>query len=382
MSSIDFKIAIDDELYSKYQDEYIAGNYTGAIKTAILYLTECIRERTDLDLDGDKLISQAFSVSSPYIRLNELKTETEKNEQIGTMMMLQGVYKAIRNPRNHDLKVDNRFTCDSIIILINYFIYLVKNGKLIFDYNDFYDLVIDIHFDRSIEYSDELVKSIPQDKLLDVNIRLIESITESNFRNISYLIYSSIKLLNEYDKSDLLKFCSSILSKTTDYTIIQALVFALRDDWKNLEKSVCLRIENILIEALKKIEYEHFVEQNGFFQKVHIIPNKEVALASYIKYIPRPFTKDYSNVTIYSIIKEKLMEGNDYLEFIFKHLNNFLFSAEGHLFSTFNDQIIQLLKSENKFVYEKLTSGQVFDDDFEPNYTYDEVVLKHIKKFS
>jgi len=82
------QIDLDKNLYSKIAKEYTSGHYTDAIKTAILYLTECIREKTDLaDLDGYNLITKAFSVKNPLIKFNNLITESDKNEQIGHMMI-------------------------------------------------------------------------------------------------------------------------------------------------------------------------------------------------------------------------------------------------------------------------------------------------------
>ena len=120
MSSISFNVDIDQDMYEIYRNEYESGNYASAIRTAFLYLSECLRERTDLDLDGEKLITTAFSVKKPLIKLNDLKTESEKNEQAGMMSILQGMYKAIRNPRSHNYKVDSKEECDSILIFINY----------------------------------------------------------------------------------------------------------------------------------------------------------------------------------------------------------------------------------------------------------------------
>jgi len=384
MATIDFNITIDDDLYNKYYNEYDSGNYTGAIKTSVLYLTDCIRERTNLDLDGDKLILQSFSVSSPLIRLNDLKTETEKNEQIGTMMMLQGIYKAIRNPRNHDLKVDNRFTCDSIIILINYFICIVKKAKLLFDYDEFYAIVDDVHFDKSIEYSDEIIKNIPTDKFLDTTIRLIDNINDNNFENISFILYSSLKIFNENDLRDFLKFCENILSRTHDHSTIKALVFSLRDNWRNLEKSVCMRIENILFDAIKKIEITHSFKQDGFFQTSYFtITSHEAFLAKYITYLPRPFTKQSSNILIYSLIKDKIQEGDDYIDYLFDHFSKFLFSESNHLYPTYNDLFIKLLNSGNAILYNQLMSGQGLNNEFEPYYSYDEeisIALNNFKK--
>ena len=60
MPQITLNINFDEDLHSKFQKEYEAGNFTGAVKTSILFLTECIRERTSLDLDGDSSLYKSF----------------------------------------------------------------------------------------------------------------------------------------------------------------------------------------------------------------------------------------------------------------------------------------------------------------------------------
>jgi len=381
MTTIDFSIVIDNDLYNKYYNEYEAGNYTSAIKTSILYLTECIRERTNLDLDGDQLITQSFSITTPYIKLNDLKTDTEKNEQIGTMMILQGIYKAIRNPRNHNLKIDDRFTCDSIIVLINYFVCLIKKAKLLFDYEDFYSIVIDKYFDKSEEYSEELIKSIPQDKLLETNIRLVDSIDDDNYQNASFIIFSSLKQFSKDDLKDFLRYCGKVLLKTDNYSTIKTLTYALRDVWTELEKPVCLRIENILIEALRKLEIENESYYDNSKRIDYTIINDEGKLAKSIVCLPMPFSKNISLLLIQNIINQKLLEGNDYIDYLFEYMHKFLFSETGHLNSAFNNTIMNLIDSNGLGLYTRLTKKIINDNQVKSCYTFDEKVEKALQRF-
>lgn len=94
--------------------------YIDALKSALIYLTERIREITgDHNLDGDSLVTKAFSLNNPIIKINNLITESEKNEQKGIMQMLQGVYSAFRNPLNHSNVAMTEEECIKKLIIID-----------------------------------------------------------------------------------------------------------------------------------------------------------------------------------------------------------------------------------------------------------------------
>lgn len=80
---------------------YKSGDYRYAVFEAVIAVFDLIRDRTGLDLDGDALATQAFSVHNPLLVIADLSTETGRSEQIGMMQMCQGAYKNIRNPKAH-----------------------------------------------------------------------------------------------------------------------------------------------------------------------------------------------------------------------------------------------------------------------------------------
>lgn len=382
MAEKTFNINFDDELYSKFEKEYNAGNFSGAIKTSILFLTECIRDRTDLDLDGDKLITKAFSVKAPLIKFNNLNTTSEKDEQAGNMMILQGLYKGIRNPRNHNLRSDNRFSCDSILILINYYVKKIKKAKLYFDYNEFLNSINDKYFDRSIEYSDEVIKRVPQNKLLDTNIALIKNINQQNYKNISYIILSSIKKLEKEELNKFYEHCSKILQKTEDYSLIKAILFALKDSWQKIERAARIRVESILIKALKNLHFDEFQatnEYNNYYTEYEI--NEDGLMAAYLKYIPLPLTKKIPITHVHNLIKTKLEKGSHYVDYILKSFHGFLFKDHEYLYRYYNETVIKLLKDRDQTIYKELTSGSVDNEDFNPYYNYDNVVKNAIIEY-
>jgi uncharacterized protein (TIGR02391 family) len=94
--------AILEHAYPQYYD----GHLRDAVLNAIVVVFDLIRQRTDLQSDGDRLIGEALSLQHPLLVLSELDTESGRNDQAGFMQILQGAYKGIRNPKAHSLQHD------------------------------------------------------------------------------------------------------------------------------------------------------------------------------------------------------------------------------------------------------------------------------------
>lgn len=59
------------------------------------------------DLDGKSLMTTVFSRNNPVLRLAELKTVTDFDQQEGYMHLFAGAIQGIRNPKAHDEIVQN-----------------------------------------------------------------------------------------------------------------------------------------------------------------------------------------------------------------------------------------------------------------------------------
>lgn len=82
--------------------------YSDAILAAYKVVLNEIKDVANIhDLDGKQLIEKAFSLSTPIIKLNNLVTQSDKDEQLGFMMLFSGAAVGIRNPKAHDLVVQD-----------------------------------------------------------------------------------------------------------------------------------------------------------------------------------------------------------------------------------------------------------------------------------
>jgi len=78
------------------------GHYSQAIFEAFKAVNNFVKEKTGLSLDGKDLMAKAFREENPVIRLNELKTQSDKDEQEGFMFLYMGAMVGIRNPKAHE----------------------------------------------------------------------------------------------------------------------------------------------------------------------------------------------------------------------------------------------------------------------------------------
>jgi uncharacterized protein (TIGR02391 family) len=80
---------------------YRDGYYALAVEESFKLINEAVKERSSLRDDGAGLMRSAFGPKNPVLALNDLRTESEVNEQLGYMDILAGCMTGIRNPRAH-----------------------------------------------------------------------------------------------------------------------------------------------------------------------------------------------------------------------------------------------------------------------------------------
>ena len=82
------------------------GHYSRAVEEAFKCLNNTVKDKSGLSSrDGAPLMREAFSPNDPKIRLNQLASQSEKDEQQGYMDLFAGVMTGIRNPRVHETKL-------------------------------------------------------------------------------------------------------------------------------------------------------------------------------------------------------------------------------------------------------------------------------------
>ena len=114
--------------------------YEAAARESFVVLENAIRKKAGLpNLHGRDLVAKAFSMEIdkqngtiakvPLILLNELKTESQRNEQEGIKMMLMGFFQGPRNLYQHNSIGTSVNMTMSIVMEASFFLYLVEGDK-------------------------------------------------------------------------------------------------------------------------------------------------------------------------------------------------------------------------------------------------------------
>lgn len=78
------------------------GHYSQATFEAYKYIDKEVQKLSTVNESGYKLMMQAFSETSPKIKLTNLSNSSEIDEQHGYKFIFSGAIMAIRNPRGHE----------------------------------------------------------------------------------------------------------------------------------------------------------------------------------------------------------------------------------------------------------------------------------------
>ena len=81
------------------------------------------------DRDGNELMEYVFSVKNPVLAFNDLKNESDRNEQKGFMGMLSGAVSGLRNPRAHRLMKDDPERALEFIAFVSLLAKLVDGAR-------------------------------------------------------------------------------------------------------------------------------------------------------------------------------------------------------------------------------------------------------------
>lgn len=80
-------------------------------------------------LDGVKLMQNAFSPNNPVLKLNDLITQSEKDQQRGYMELFAAVITGVRNPRAHEhAYLDDPETALELLGLANHLVRIAREA--------------------------------------------------------------------------------------------------------------------------------------------------------------------------------------------------------------------------------------------------------------
>jgi uncharacterized protein (TIGR02391 family) len=83
------------------------GHYRDAIYRAFVEVNNFVKDKANSQLDGKRLMSTVFSLDNTVIKINSLRTQSDRDEQEGFMFLFMGAMEGIRNPKAHENIIQN-----------------------------------------------------------------------------------------------------------------------------------------------------------------------------------------------------------------------------------------------------------------------------------
>jgi uncharacterized protein (TIGR02391 family) len=112
------------------RDLFVDGHPWDAVFAASKALVNYVKERSGRhDLDGAPLMREAFSRNGPVLALNDLRDQTDRDEQEGMMHLFEGAVLAIRNPGGHSFPEGSEQRAMEYICFLSLLAYTVQEAK-------------------------------------------------------------------------------------------------------------------------------------------------------------------------------------------------------------------------------------------------------------
>jgi uncharacterized protein (TIGR02391 family) len=250
------QVEISQALSDAIAENYDKGNYTGAIIDAIMHLCSTIRDRSGLQSDGVALMNEAFGGQDPLLKLNSLRTDTDKNVQKGIESIMRGIVQAIRNPRSHEKHTDPKPEADAILTFVDYLLTLVNRSKAPFDIETFLARVKDKDFLETEENAELMVAEVPKEKLLETLFTSYEHRQQIKPNIMKLLVLSIFKHIEaEQQKTFVARVSEDLRSSDDVPTIMAATSIFAGENWTRIDRVSRLRIENKLVKSVREGEY-------------------------------------------------------------------------------------------------------------------------------
>lgn len=109
---------------------YKDGHYANAVEDSVKALNNLVRLSSGVeDKDGTQLMEYVFSPKNPVLKINELKDQSDLDEQKGFMSLFSGAVSGLRNPRAHKIIKDDPEMALEFIAFISLLAKFVDRAK-------------------------------------------------------------------------------------------------------------------------------------------------------------------------------------------------------------------------------------------------------------
>ena len=122
LSQLFDQLITNEQLSEVSRARFATGHYADAVEASLKHLNNAVKEKSGAtDKDGAELMRTVFSANCPILRINELQSQSDKDEQRGYMHLFEGAMIGIRNPRAHESGlIDDAATALEILAMVNH----------------------------------------------------------------------------------------------------------------------------------------------------------------------------------------------------------------------------------------------------------------------
>ena len=242
---------IDEKLWQEIKRNYLNEQYSNAVLDGVQYIGDLIRGMSGEDGDGYNLIGRVFNTKNPKIKVNRLRTQTERDIQNGVMLLLQGFYRAIRNERVHEKKVDTEQEAFELILFLNHILRIIGESKGKFTVENTLRRVFDDNFLPKEEYVQHIIQEIPPAKKFEVAIEVFRNRNKGKHESDLAFFWNTLTSdLKEKELKDIRNEISECLRYAEKRDEVTTIIFLIGKDWENIDQDARLRAENLLIRKL------------------------------------------------------------------------------------------------------------------------------------
>ena len=110
---------VHSAVFNYCKAELLVENYFHSVFEATKSIADRLRTMTGLYADGNALAEISFSTSNPLIKINLLKTDTDRSEHIGLFNLIKGIFGLIRNSTAHEPKIKFEITEEEALDILN-----------------------------------------------------------------------------------------------------------------------------------------------------------------------------------------------------------------------------------------------------------------------
>lgn len=248
-----------DNLYKAIQLHYDNKDYTEAVRDAMFFLNELVREKSGLDnKDGVALFESAFLGRNPALRINDGNSETDKNIQEGIGYILKGMTQMIRNPISHEKITITKIEAESILLFSNVIIKKIDNssGKTLIE--NYMDIIGLQDFTPTREYSELLVARIPVKKRLELLLSIFEQRGVLKNTPLVYLIDLLIDAISANERKILIDLFDQKLLLCKPDDNLAGFINLFYSKFKDEIDVICrLRIQDLVLKSVDGGDYEY-----------------------------------------------------------------------------------------------------------------------------